>query len=145
MFLKQLELAGFKSFPEKIRLKFPAGITAVVGPNGSGKSNIGDAIRWVMGEQSAKSLRGAKMDDVIFAGTQHRNPKSYAEVSMIIDNSSHLLPLDFNEVNVTRRLYRSGESEYRINGVQCRMKDIHRLFMDTGVGREGYSIIGRVR
>jgi len=143
MFLKQLELAGFKSFPDKIRLKFPAGITAVVGPNGSGKSNIGDAIRWVMGEQSARSLRGAKMDDVIFAGTQHRNPKSYAEVSMLIDNSAGLLALDFNEVSVTRRLYRSGESEYRINGVQCRMKDIHRLFMDTGVGREGYSIIGQ--
>ena len=143
MFLKQLEITGFKSFPDKIKLDFPAGITAVVGPNGSGKSNIGDAVRWVMGEQSARNLRGAKMDDIIFAGTQHRNPKGYAEVSMLIDNSNSLLPLDFNEITVTRRLYRSGESEYRINGVACRMKDIHRLFMDTGVGREGYSIIGQ--
>ncbi|MCL2420225.1 MAG: chromosome segregation protein SMC [Defluviitaleaceae bacterium] len=145
MFLKRLELAGFKSFPDKIKLDFPAGITAVVGPNGSGKSNIGDAVRWVMGEQSARSLRGAKMEDIIFAGTEHRRPLGYAEVHMLIDNSQGLLPVAFNEVTVTRRVYRSGESEYLINGSACRMKDIHRLFMDTGVGREGYSIIGQGR
>jgi len=145
MFLKRLEIAGFKSFPDKIKLDFPAGITAVVGPNGSGKSNIGDAIRWVMGEQSARSLRGAKMEDIIFSGTQHRRPLGYAEVHMLIDNSLGLLPIAFNEVTVTRRVYRSGESEYLINGSACRMKDIHRLFMDTGVGREGYSIIGQGR
>lgn len=145
MFLKRLEIAGFKSFPDKIKLDFPAGITAVVGPNGSGKSNIGDAIRWVMGEQSVKSLRGAKMEDVIFAGTQHRKPLGYAEVHMLIDNEEGLLPIAFNEVTVTRRVYRSGESEYLINGAGCRMKDVHRLFMDTGVGREGYSIIGQGR
>ena len=145
MFLKRLEIAGFKSFPDKIKLDFPAGITAVVGPNGSGKSNIGDAIRWVMGEQSVKSLRGAKMEDVIFAGTQHRKPLGYAEVHMLINNDAGLLPIAFNEVTVTRRVYRSGESEYLINGAGCRMKDIHRLFMDTGVGREGYSIIGQGR
>ena len=145
MFLKRLEIAGFKSFPDKIKLEFPAGITAVVGPNGSGKSNIGDAIRWVMGEQSARSLRGAKMEDIIFSGTQHRRPLGYAEVHMLIDNTLGLLPVAFNEVTVTRRVYRSGESEYLINGSSCRMKDIHRLFMDTGVGREGYSIIGQGR
>jgi len=145
MFLKRLEIAGFKSFPDKIKLDFPAGITAVVGPNGSGKSNIGDALRWVMGEQSAKSLRGSKMEDIIFAGTQHRRPLGYAEVHMLIDNAQQILPVAFNEVTVTRRVYRSGESEYLINGAACRMKDIHRLFMDTGVGREGYSIIGQGR
>ena len=145
MFLKRLEISGFKSFTEKIKLDFPEGITAIVGPNGSGKSNIGDAIRWVMGEQSAKSLRGAKMEDIIFSGTQHRKPLGYAEVQMIIDNSSGFLLTDFSEVTITRRLFRSGESEYLINGSLCRMKDIHRLFMDTGVGREGYSIIGQGR
>ena len=143
MFLKRLEIAGFKSFPDKVKLDFPAGITAVVGPNGSGKSNIADAVRWVMGEQSVKTLRGAKMEDVIFAGTQHRKPLGYAEVHMHLDNTVNLLPIEFSEVKVTRRVYRSGESEYRINGSQCRMKDVHRLFMDTGVGKEGYSIIGQ--
>lgn len=145
MFLKCLEITGFKSFPEKIKLNFPVGITAVVGPNGSGKSNIADAFRWVMGEQSAKSLRGGKMEDVIFAGTQHRKPLGYAEVSMLIDNTNKMLPIEFSEVTVTRRLYRSGESEYQINGSHCRLKDVHALFMDTGVGREGYSIIGQGR
>ena len=145
MFLKRLEIAGFKSFYEKIKLDFPAGITAVVGPNGSGKSNIGDAIRWVMGEQSAKSLRGTKMEDVIFAGTAHRRPLGYAEVQMLIDNSNRILPVEYNEVNVTRRVFRSGESEYLLNGTPVRMRDIRGLFMDTGVGREGYSIIGQGR
>ena len=143
MFLKRLEITGFKSFPEKIKLHFPPGITAVVGPNGSGKSNISDAIVWVLGEQRAKSLRGAKMEDVIFSGTEHRRPLGYAEVSMIIDNEEGILPLEYSEVSVTRRIYRSNESEYLINGTSCRLKDIHRLFMDTGVGREGYSIIGQ--
>jgi len=145
MFLKRLEITGFKSFPDKIRLDFPAGITAVVGPNGSGKSNIGDAVRWVMGEQSVKSLRGAKMEDVIFSGTAHRKPMGFAEVHMIIDNENGILSVPFNEVKVTRRVYRAGDSDYRINGASCRLKDIHALFMDTGVGREGYSIIGQGR
>ncbi|MCL1988534.1 MAG: chromosome segregation protein SMC [Firmicutes bacterium] len=145
MFLKNLEIVGFKSFPDKIKLDFPSGITAVVGPNGSGKSNIADAVRWVMGEQSAKSLRGAKMDDVIFAGTEHRRPLGYAEVNMLIDNAQNALPIPFTEVKITRRVYRSGESEYLINGAFCRMKDVRQLFMDTGVGREGYSIIGQGR
>ena len=145
MFLKRLEINGFKSFPDKIKLDFPAGITAVVGPNGSGKSNIADAIRWVMGEQSAKSLRGAKMEDVIFAGTKHRRAMGYAEVKMLIDNTNNLLPIAFSEVTVARRVFRSGESEYLINNSPCRMKDVHQLFMDTGVGREGYSIIGQGR
>ena len=145
MFLNRLEISGFKSFPEKLKLDFPVGITAIVGPNGSGKSNIADAVRWVMGEQSAKSLRGAKMDDVIFAGTEHRKRGWCAEVQMIIDNSMGLLPINFSEVGVTRRLYRSGESEYLLNNSSCRMRDIHQLFMDTGVGQEGYSIIGQGR
>jgi len=145
MFLKRLELSGFKSFPDKLKLDFLSGVTAVVGPNGSGKSNIADAVRWVMGEQSAKSLRGSKMEDVIFSGTEHRRPHGYAEVQMLIDNSNNLLPVAFTEVNVTRRVFRSGESEYLLNGSPCRMRDIHSLFMDTGVGREGYSIIGQGR
>jgi len=145
MFLKSLEIAGFKSFRDKIKLDFPAGITAVVGPNGSGKSNIADAVRWVMGEKSVKSLRGSKMEDVIFSGTQFRLPLGFAEVQMLINNAEGLLPIEFSEVCVARRVYRSGESEYMINGSACRMKDVHRLFMDTGVGREGYSIIGQGR
>ncbi len=145
MYLKKIELQGFKSFPEKIRLDFNAGITAVVGPNGSGKSNIADAVRWVLGEKSAKSLRGAKMEDVIFSGTANRKPMGFAEVSMIIDNSDNALKVDYNEVTVTRRVYRSGESDYLINGSKCRAKDILELFMDTGVGKEGYSIIGQGR
>ncbi len=143
MYLKALELKGFKSFPEKIRLEFNNGITAVVGPNGSGKSNISDAIRWVLGETSAKSLRGSKMEDVVFAGTESRKPLGFAEVSMIMDNSTGVLPVDFSEVTITRSVYRSGDSEYRINGSLVKLKDIHSLFMDTGIGKEGYSIIGQ--
>ena len=143
MRLKGLELQGFKSFADRTVLDFENGITAVVGPNGSGKSNISDAMRWVMGEQSAKSLRGGNMQDVIFSGTQKRKPLGYAEVSLIIDNSDKKLPVDFEEVVVTRRLFRSGESKYYINKSSVRLKDIHELFMDTGVGRDGYSIIGQ--
>ncbi len=143
MYLKYLELVGFKSFPEKIRLKFNEGITGIVGPNGSGKSNISDAVRWVLGEQKVKTLRGSKMEDIIFNGTQNRKPLGFAQVSIIIDNSDKILPLEYNEVNITRRLYRSGESEFKINNSVCRLKDIHKLFMDTGIGKEGYSIIGQ--
>lgn len=143
MFLKSVELQGFKSFADKIYLDFHLGITAIVGPNGSGKSNISDAIRWVMGEQSAKSLRGAKMEDVIFAGTQERKALGFAEVSLTLDNTDGAFDLEFPEVTVTRRVYRSGEGEYFINKTSCRLKDIHELFMDTGIGREGYSIIGQ--
>ncbi len=145
MYLKRLDLQGFKSFPEKVKLEFNQGVTAVVGPNGSGKSNVSDAVRWVLGEQRAKSLRGDKMEDVIFAGTENRKPLGFAEVSIIIDNQDQRLPLEYTEVQVTRRVFRSGESEYRINGTACRLKDIQELFMDTGVGREGYSIIGQGR
>ncbi|MCL1883434.1 MAG: chromosome segregation protein SMC [Defluviitaleaceae bacterium] len=145
MYLKKLELAGFKSFAERISLDFAPGLNAVVGPNGSGKSNIADALRWVLGEQSAKQLRGGKMEDIIFAGTAHRKPLGYAEITMRLDNSDNALPLEFNEIFVTRRVYRSGESEYLINGQNCRLKDIQMLFMDTGVGRDGYSIIGQGR
>ncbi len=143
MYLKKLEIHGFKSFADKTSLEFKPGITAVVGPNGSGKSNIADAIRWVLGEQSVKSLRGGKMEDVIFAGSEKRRSLGMAEVSLTIDNSKGIFPLEFNEVTVTRRLYRSGESDYLINRVPCRLKDIYELFMDTGAGREGISIIGQ--
>ncbi len=145
MYLKRLELQGFKSFPEKIKLEFNKGITCVVGPNGSGKSNIADAVRWVLGEKSAKSLRGNKMEDVIFNGTANRKPLGFAEVSMVMDNDDRKLNIDYSEVTVTRRVYRSGESDYLINGTRCRAKDIVELFMDTGVGKEGYSIIGQGR
>lgn len=138
-----MELTGFKSFADKTKLTFEHGVTSVVGPNGSGKSNISDAIRWVMGEMSAKSLRGSNMQDVIFAGTQARKPLGYAQVSLTLDNSDHALNIEYDEVTVTRCVYRSGESEYYINGASCRLKDIHELFMDTGLGREGYSIIGQ--
>lgn len=143
MYLKRLDLQGFKSFPEKVKLEFNTGITAVVGPNGSGKSNVSDAVRWVLGEQRAKSLRGDKMEDIIFAGTENRKPQGFAEVTIVIDNEDGRMPVDFTEVQVTRRVFRSGESEYRINGTACRLKDIQELFMDTGVGKEGYSIIGQ--
>ncbi len=143
MFLKRLDIQGFKSFPEKIRLDFKQGITGVVGPNGSGKSNISDAIRWVLGEQSARNLRGDKMEDIIFAGTKNRKPLGFAEVTMHLDNSDKKLPLEYSEVAITRKVYRSGESGYYINGTSCRLKDIHELFMDTGIGKEGYSIIGQ--
>ena len=143
MYLKSVELQGFKSFADKIYLDFNPGITAIVGPNGSGKSNISDAIRWVMGEQSIKSLRGSRMEDVIFAGTAVRKAQGFAEVSLTLDNSQEIFPIDFEEVTVTRRVYRSGEGEYFINKAPCRLRDIHELFMDTGLGREGYSIIGQ--
>ncbi|MBE7053202.1 MAG: chromosome segregation protein SMC [Ruminococcaceae bacterium] len=136
-------MQGFKSFADKIDLEFGHGITAIVGPNGSGKSNVSDAIRWVMGEQSAKTLRGSKMEDVIFSGTTQRKPMGFAEVSIILDNKDKSLNIDFDEVVVTRRVHRSGESEYLINKSPCRLKDIHELFMDTGIGREGYSVVGQ--
>ena len=142
MLLKRLELQGFKSFADKTVLEFGQGVTSVVGPNGSGKSNISDAIRWVMGEMSAKSLRGSNMQDVIFAGTETRGRVNFAEVSLVLDNSDRIFPLEYDEVVVTRRVFRSGETAYRINGTNCRLKDIHELFMDTGLGRDGYSIIG---
>jgi len=143
MYLKKIELQGFKSFADKTALEFMPGVTVVIGPNGSGKSNISDAIRWVLGEQSMKSLRSAKSEDVIFAGTQSRKGLGFAETSIIIDNSDARLPIEFAEVVVTRRLYRSGESEYFINKTSCRLKDILELFMDTGIGKDGYSIIGQ--
>lgn len=136
-------MQGFKSFADKIELQFGKGITAIVGPNGSGKSNVSDAIRWVMGEQSAKSLRGSKMEDVIFSGTQNRKPLGFAEVSIILDNTDRCLKIDFDEVTVTRRVHRSGEGEYFINKSPCRLRDIYELFMDTGIGREGYSVVGQ--
>ncbi len=143
MRLKCLDIQGFKSFPDKINIGFDHGITAIVGPNGSGKSNVSDAIRWVLGEQSNKSLRSTKMEDVIFSGTAKRKPQGFAEVSLTIDNSDHALSVDYNEVMITRRYYRSGESEYFINKSPARLRDIHELFMDTGIGRDGYSIIGQ--
>ncbi len=143
MYLKSIELHGFKSFAHKIVLEFHNGITGIVGPNGSGKSNVADAVRWVLGEQSAKQLRGASMQDVIFAGTQNRKPVSFAYVAITMDNSDHLLPIDYEEVTVARRVYRSGESEYLLNGTACRLKDVSELFFDTGIGKEGYSIIGQ--
>ena len=143
MYLKNIEVQGFKSFAQKINFEFHNGITGIVGPNGSGKSNVGDAVRWVLGEQSAKQLRGGNMQDVIFSGTETRKPLSFASVAITLDNSDHKLPVEFNEVTVTRRLYRSGESEYLINGSACRLKDINEMFYDTGIGKEGYSIIGQ--
>ena len=141
--LKALEIQGFKSFPDKTRLTFGKGITAVVGPNGSGKSNISDAVRWVLGEQSIKTLRGSKMEDVIFNGTVNRKPVGFAQVTLTIDNESRSYDVDSNEIVVTRRLYRTGESEYRINNALVRLKDVHELFMDTGLGRDGYSMVGQ--
>ena len=143
MFLKSLEIRGFKSFADKTELKFKKGVTAVVGPNGSGKSNISDSVRWVLGEQSVKTLRGGKMEDVIFAGTQFRKPVGLAQVSLTLDNEDGSLSTDYNEVTVSRRIFRSGETEYLINGTKCRLKDITQLFMDTGIGKEGYSLIGQ--
>lgn len=143
MYLKKIEIQGFKSFANKIVLQFHQGITGIVGPNGSGKSNVSDAVRWVLGEQSAKQLRGGNMQDVIFAGTQLRKPQGYAYVMMTFDNTDHTLAIDFDEVTVSRRIYRSGESEYMINGSACRLKDIQEIFYDTGIGKDGYSIIGQ--
>lgn len=143
MYFKRIEMQGFKSFADPVSIELNDGITCIIGPNGSGKSNISDALRWVLGEQSSKQLRGSKMQDVIFAGTATRKPKGMAEVTLVIDNSTGILPLEYNEVAVTRRMFRSGESEYLINGSQCRLRDIRELFMDTGIGVEGYSIIGQ--
>ncbi|HZJ57031.1 MAG TPA: chromosome segregation protein SMC [Clostridia bacterium] len=145
LLLKRLEMYGFKSFADRIQIEFDKGITAIVGPNGSGKSNVADAVRWVLGEQSAKSLRGSKMEDIIFSGTQERRPLGFAEVSLTLDNLHGAIPVDFAEVTITRRVFRSGESEYYINRSPCRLRDITELFMDTGVGKEGYSIIGQGR
>lgn len=143
MYLKNIEVQGFKSFANKIKFDFHNGITGIVGPNGSGKSNVADAVRWVLGEQRVKQLRGGSMQDVIFSGTENRKPLSYASVAITLDNSDHQLAVDYEEVTVTRKLYRSGESEYLINGASCRLKDINEMFYDTGIGKEGYSIIGQ--
>ncbi len=143
MYLKSIEVHGFKSFANKIVFEFHNGITGIVGPNGSGKSNVADAVRWVLGEQRAKQLRGASMQDVIFAGTENRKPLSYAYVAITLDNADRQLNLDYNEVTIARRVYRSGESEYLMNGAPCRLKDVNELFYDTGIGKEGYSIIGQ--
>ncbi|MEE3469597.1 MAG: chromosome segregation protein SMC [Butyrivibrio hungatei] len=143
MYLKSIEIHGFKSFANKIKFDFHNGITGIVGPNGSGKSNVADAVRWVLGEQRIKQLRGGSMQDVIFSGTELRKPLGYAFVAITLDNSDHSLAIDYDEVTVSRRLYRSGESEYMINGSVCRLKDVNELFMDTGIGKEGYSIIGQ--
>ncbi len=145
MQIKSLEIQGFKSFPDKVKLTFGRGITAVVGPNGSGKSNIVDAVRWVFGEQSSKTLRGSKMEDVIFGGTAIRKPQGSASVNLVLDNSDRMLNVDSDEISITRKLYRSGESEYRLGGASVRLKDIYELFMDTGLGRDGYSVIGQGR
>jgi len=143
MYLKSIEVHGFKSFANKIVFQFHNGITGIVGPNGSGKSNVADAVRWVLGEQRIKQLRGASMQDVIFSGTETRKPLSYAYVAITLDNSDHQLAIDYDEVTIARRIYRSGESEYLINGTVCRLKDVHELLYDTGIGKEGYSIIGQ--
>ena len=143
MYLKSIEVQGFKSFYHKMKFEFRDGVTAIVGPNGSGKSNIGDAVRWVLGEQSAKQLRGNKMEDVIFSGTELRKPLGFAYVALTLDNADHMIPIEYEEVTVARRVYRSGESEYLINGSQCRLRDVQELFFDTGIGKEGYSIIGQ--
>ena len=143
MYLKSIEIQGFKSFADRTVLRFGKGVTAVVGPNGSGKSNISDAVRWVLGEQSTKNLRGQSMEDVIFSGTADRRPHGFAEVTLVIDNTDRSLGFDNDEVAVTRRYYRSHESEYLINKAVVRLKDVHELFMDTGLGRDGYSMIGQ--
>ncbi len=145
MRLTKLEIYGFKSFAKRTEIIFPQNVTGIVGPNGSGKSNISDAVRWVLGEQSAKTLRGNSMQDVIFNGTEKRKPMNYCEVTLVFDNSDHQLPVEYQEVSITRRVYRSGDSEYQMNGAACRLKDIVDLFRDTGVGKEGYSIIGQGR
>jgi chromosome segregation protein len=143
LYLKRIDIQGFKSFAEPVSIEFNEGITCIIGPNGSGKSNIADAIRWVLGEQSPKMLRGGKMEEVIFAGTASRKSRGMAEVTLVIDNSTGILPIDYSEVAISRRMYRSGESEYSINNNQCRLRDIRELIMDTGIGVDGYSIIGQ--
>ncbi len=145
MFFKTMEIQGFKSFADKTVLNFDKKMTAIVGSNGNGKSNISDALRWVMGEQGAKTLRGDKMEDVIFHGTVSRKPMGYARVSLVIDNTDRTLDVDSDEVTVTRKLYRTGDSEYLINEQKCRLKDICELLMGTGLGRDGYSVIGQGR
>ena len=143
MYLKSIEVHGFKSFANKLIFEFNNGITGIVGPNGSGKSNVADAVRWVLGEQSAKQLRGASMQDVIFSGTELRKPQSYAYVALTIANDDHKLETPYEEVQIARKVYRSGESEYLLNGAVCRLRDVQELFFDTGIGKEGYSIIGQ--
>src|SRR5438270_7295997 len=143
MYLKRLEIFGFKTFAEKTEILFTPGVTAVVGPNGSGKSNVGDAVLWVMGEQNIRALRGNTSQDVIFAGTDRRKPLGMAEVALTLDNSTGILPLEFTEVTVTRRVYRSGEGEFFINRVPCRLRDIYELFLDTGIGRDAYSFVNQ--
>ncbi|MBQ4504157.1 MAG: AAA family ATPase [Firmicutes bacterium] len=143
MYFKRIDLQGFKSFADPVSIEFHEGITCIVGPNGSGKSNISDALRWVLGEQSPKMLRGGKMEEVIFAGTANRKSRGMAEVTLVIDNTTGILPIDYSEVAITRRMYRSGQSEYAINNTQCRLRDIRELIMDTGIGVDGYSIIGQ--
>ena len=143
MYLKSIEIQGFKSFAHKTLLTFNNGVTGIVGPNGSGKSNISDAVRWVLGEQKVRQLRGSAMQDVIFAGTELRKAQGFAAVSITLDNSDRSLPVDYSEVTVTRKLFRSGESDYLLNGQSVRLKSIQELFYDTGIGREGYSIIGQ--
>mgnify|MGYP002624644191 CR=1 FL=1 len=141
MYLKALEIIGFKSFADKVRLNFEPGVSCIVGPNGCGKSNVIDSVRWAIGEMSWKSLRSGSMVDIIFNGTKQRPPQNMAQVNMIFDNSKRELPIDFSEVTVSRKIYRSGESEYYLNRVQCRLKDIREMFLDTGIGGEGYAII----
>ena len=143
MLIKQVEISGFKSFADRTKLKFSKGLTAVVGPNGSGKSNVSDAVRWVLGEQSTKQLRGKSMEDVIFSGTETRKGHGFCEVTITFDNSDRTLNFDDDNVSITRRYYRSHESEYLINGNFVRLKDVHEMFMDTGLGRDGYSMIGQ--
>ncbi|MDR1292585.1 MAG: AAA family ATPase, partial [Clostridiales Family XIII bacterium] len=145
MYLKRIEIQGFKSFADQVTIDFKDGVTCIIGPNGSGKSNISDAMRWVLGEQSAKMLRGGRMEEIIFAGTESRRPKGMAEVALVLDNSAGILPIDYAEVSIKRRLFRSGESEYFINNNQCRLRDVRELIMDTGIGVDGYSFIGQGR
>lgn len=141
MYLKRLELKGFKSFPNKTDIIFKEGVTAIVGPNGSGKSNVSDAVRWVLGEQSIKSLRGEKLEDVIFAGADKQKPMNFCEVALTIDNSDNKLNVDYSEVTIKRRAYRNGESQFYLNNKSCRLKDIKEILLDTGIGKDGYSII----
>jgi len=143
VFLKELEIYGFKSFGKKIKLSFNSGITAIVGPNGCGKSNITDAVRWVLGEQNIRSLRGKQLTDIIFSGNHKEKPLNIAEVSLIINNSEKVLPVDWEEINIKRRIYRSGETENFINGIPCRLKDIQELFMNTGLSKNAYSIVAQ--
>ena len=146
MVFKELEIQGFKSFPDKVKIRFDAGVTGVVGPNGSGKSNLSDAVRWVLGETSSRQLRAAgKMEDVIFGGTRRRGAMGFAQVRLTLDNTDHTFDLDADEVTIGRKYYRSGDSEYTINGQVCRLKDVYELLLDTGIGRDGYSVIGQGR